>query len=348
MSKSSLQQFLKNGFLEGSFLSVTVVKKITNERYIVGDKTSLAVLELPKSGKEMKIGSGIKLIKPIHQNENSLKCNPNFSPVKTLDYEKLTPTKAQLKEIEKKIDITEDTIKQENYITLEAIQKMTPGTVIPTVTFLVTRISRIISASSGQYQICGLKDVESQTMTINLYDKFINNLEVGKVFTATKIKKFNLKKDGEFQPRLATTKFSLLSEALPKKIKAFANVKFADNSLDGTIIGFSNINCYESCAKHWNKLDDDAMCPVCTSKPEDTKFDFKAELLVQIPGNDEEIKTFLIFKRAATMITNENTEDDVETKLAECSGQGCTVEYDNSEDDDKLVIIKRFVTYELS
>ena len=346
MSKSSLQQFLKNGSLEGSFLSVTVVKKITNERYIVGDKTSLAVLELPKSGKEMKIGSGIKLIKPIHQNENSLKCNPNFSPVKTLDYEKLTPTKVQLKEIEKKIDITEATIMIENYITLEAIRKMTPGTVIQKVTFLVTRNSRIISATSGQYQICGLKDIENQPMTINLYDKFINNLEVGKVFNATKIKKFNLKKDGEFQPRLATTKFSILSEALPKEIKAFENVKFADNSLDGTIIGFSNIICYESCSKHWNKLDEDAMCPVCTSKPEEANFDFKAELLVQSPGDEEEIKTFLLFKKHATMITKENTEDEVETKLAEFSGQRCTVEYDNPEDDDKLVILKRFVTYE--
>ena len=57
--------------------------------------------------------------------------------------------------------------------------------------------------------------------------------------------------------------------------------------------------------------------------------------------NEEEIKTFLIFKRAAIMITIEETEDEIEKKLAEYCGRQCTVEYDDTEEDDKLIILKR-------
>ena len=344
MSYSSLQSFLANGKLNGNILTVTVVKKISSERYIVGDKSGLAVLEHQQNGKELKTGTGIKLIKPVRATENVLKCNTNFPPVKALEHDKVSPTSAQLQEIESKVENTENNnVKEDKYLTFEEIKKMTAGTVVQKVTFLVTRVSRIIKTTNGHYQICGIKDIEGQTLSINLYDKFTNSLEVGNVIDATKIKKFNLKKEGEYFPRLSTTRFTLISNAPQKEKAAFENIKIADNSLDGTIIGFSEISCYYSCTKHWNKIDDDGACPVCTSKPDESKFDFKAKLLVASADNEEEIKTFLIFKRAATMITTEETEDDIENKLAEYCGRQCTVEYDDTEEDDKLVILKRLI-----
>ena len=345
MSNTSLHHFLENGKLSGNFLTVTLVKKVSEERYIIGDKSSLAVLEYQKNEKELKIGTGIKLIKPVHLNKFTLKCNANFPLVKTLEHDKVNPTVAQLQKIESKIEIGKDNLKQDNFLTFDEIRKMNMGTVIKKVTFLVTRMSRIIKTTSGEYQICGIKDIEGQTMSINLYDKFINKLEVGNVFIVLKIKKFNLKKEGEYQPRLSTTKFTMISDAQPREIKEFEKIKIAHNSIDGIILGFSNITCYYSCTKHWNKIDKDDMCPVCSSKPEESKLDFKAELLVQSKENEEEIKTFLIFKRAATMVTTQETEEDVDNRLAEYSGQHCTVEYDNS-DEDKLVIVKRLITYQ--
>ena len=68
-------------------------------------------------------------------------------------------------------------------------------------------------------------------------------------------------------------------------------------------------------------------------------FDFKGKLLVTSSEDDEEIKTFLFFKRVVPLIITEGTEEDVETKLAEYAGHKCIIEYDNSEEE--IVIIRR-------
>ena len=216
---------------------------------------------------------------------------------------------------------------------------MLNGNLIQKVTFLVTKSSRSIQTASGVYQICGIKDIDSKLLSINLYDKFIDSLEVGKVYTAMKIKKFNLKKDGEYQARLSSTKFSLFSEPSGEEAASFKNIQIADNHINATILGFSDISCYNSCAKHWNKIDDEGDCPVCKAKPKEVNFDFKGKLLVTSSEDDEEIKTFLFFKRVVPLIITEGTEEDVETKLAEYAGHKCIIEYDNSEE--AIVIIRR-------
>ena len=106
--KSPLSEFLKNGTLQGNTMTVTVVKKISAERYIIGDKSCLAILELQQKGKEMKVDSGIKLIKPIRVNEKTLRCNPSFLPAKTLDYEKLSPPAIDIQEIEEELQDSKD------------------------------------------------------------------------------------------------------------------------------------------------------------------------------------------------------------------------------------------------
>ena len=115
---------------------------------------------------------------------------------------------------------------------------------------------------------------------------------MGNIFNAEKIKKFNLKKDGIFETRLQTTKFSKFHEASLKEKEAFKNIPIADHSVNGTIIGFTSISCYKSCTKHWNKLDDDEMCAVCAVKPEESQFDFRAELLFEGDQTKDEIQTY--------------------------------------------------------
>ena len=195
MVKSSLQEFLETGKLNGNYLILTVVNKIEDGKYIVGDKSSLGVLDLKNNGKEMKSGTGIKLIKPIHVDKYTLQCHPHFSPAKTLENEKINPEEEEIKRIESKVKQTADTKQDENNLTVEEIKKMSPSTMIQKVNFLVISVSRIIQTKSGQYQICGLKDIDGIKICINLYDKYMNSLEVGKVFTAEKIKKlFNIKR----------------------------------------------------------------------------------------------------------------------------------------------------------
>ena len=109
--------------------------------------------------------------------------------------------------------------------------------------------------------------------------------------------------------------------------------------MNAIILGFSDISCYNSCAKHWNKIDEEGVCPVCKAKPKEVNFDFKGKLLVTTSEDDEDIKTFLFFKRVVPIIITEGTEDDVENKLAEYAGKNCIIEYDNSEE--AIVIIRR-------
>ena len=343
--KSPLSEFLKNETLPGNTMTVTVVKRISAERYIVGDKSCLAILELQQKGKEIKVDSGVKLIKPIRVSEKTLRCNPSFLPAKTFDYEKLKPSAIEIQEIEKELEDSKDDAPLEETITLESITKMAPNTIIPKATFFVVRNSRIIQTPNGQYQICGLKDIEGQKMTINLYDKFIDKFEIGKVMTATNLKKFNLKKNGQYEPRLQTTRATKLTEASPKERDAFKSTSIADNSVEGTILGFCNINCYSSCTAHWNKIDNEGICPVCNEEPRQALFDFNAELILQIGDDEDQIKTFLIFRRAASMITTESTEDAIEEKLAEYSGVKCRVDFDDENDPEKRVILKRLVTF---
>jgi hypothetical protein len=87
------------------------------------------------------------------------------------------------------------------------------------------------------------------------------------------------------------------------------------------------------------------MCQACGGIALNTKFDFKAELLVECSDNTDDVKTFMMFKRAAKMITTEENEETVASKLAEYVGQQCIVEHDATGEDDQIVILKNLVTY---
>ena len=116
----------------------------------------------------------------------------------------------------------------------------------------------------------------------------------------------------------------------------FGNVKIADNQITGIIIGHSEINCYKSCEKHWNKLDTEENCPQCHGTPAKIKIDFNAELYVQDPTT-EDIKPFLIFRRQMKMITSEDDESEINAKMNIADGKECTIDFDDQAKDDKIL-----------
>ena len=345
---TTLKEFLESQKLKGNFLLLTVVKEIDEGQYIVGDKSCLGVLDLKKNGKSLKIGTGIKVIKPMHVNEYTLQSHPHFFPSKSLENEAIIPDKKQICLLERKTkssneSMKNESIKNEKHLTIEDITRMSSSATIPDFNFLVISISKIIQTASGQYQICGLKDINGMKISINLYEKFLNTLEIGKVFGIQKIRKFNIKKEGKLVIRLQTTKNSVITKA-PKSIETvFKQVTIADQSVEGIIIGFTNISCYYSCSKHWNTIDEQGVCYPCGQKPDEANFDFKVELLLQPEENKEEIKNYLVFKRVATMITIEDEEEAVENKLLEYEGKRCTIEHDDADNDERPVIAKRML-----
>ena len=186
-------------------------------------------------------------------------------------------------------------------------------------------------------------DTESQKISINLYDSNIGKLQFGNIYEITKVKKALIRKDETTETRLMTTKFTKISQANEEDRANFENVKIAENLIKGTILGYGEINNYKSCEKHWTKLDENDECRKCEGSPQKVKFDFNTDLYIQDAETDD-IKSFLIFKRQATMINledDQNSQESVAMKMDELEGKECIVEFDEPADEEHPIIPKR-------
>ena len=336
----SLNKFLNGQKLPGNILIISIVQKLQANNYIVGDSSCLALLKISETSqhtRDILVGTTVKLIKPAVIDSQTIQTNSNFKPIICKENIKLTPSEEDLSKFNIK---TEDTQSKNDLTTFQSIKTNQSQTNFPSITILVTNVSRIIQTNTGQYQIAGIMDTESEKTSINLYDSNIGKLEFGKIYTLTKIKKSMIRKDNETQMRLFTTKFTKISEASTQDKENFENIKLAENEIRGTILGFSDINTYASCERHWNKLDEDSLCPKCQGPPSKVKIDFNTDIYIQ-DTESEDIKSFLIFKRQVLNLNMENDPELIKSKLGELEGATCTVEYDESEYEDQAIIPKR-------
>ena len=336
----SLKKYLEGHSQAGNTLSILIIRKLQPHTYIVGDSSALALLKLNENHHHepnIAMGMTVKLIKPRLIDNQTIETNKNFKPIKNKEAIKLQPTEKALKQFK----VKEEDIKiQNNLITFQSIQENQSQTNIPSITFMVSNVSRIIETKTGKYQIAGILDKESQKTSINLYDSNIGKFEFGKIYTLTKIKKSIIRKDNEEQMRLMTTKFTKIIEASDGDQLNFDNVKFSEHQIHGIILGFGDINSYNSCEKHWNKLDEEKICPKCEGLPPKIKIDFNTDLYVQ-DTNSEEIKSFLIFKRQVSSINMDDEHEMIETKMNQLEGTNCSVEFDEPEREDQPIIPKR-------
>ena len=336
----SLKQFLNGGKLQGHILEIQIIRRHETGYYIVGDSSSLALLsisESPQYEKDLAIDRTVKLIKPELIDNQTIQCNKTFKPMPSKKPLNITVSENDISKLKINTEIKAE--KNEKLLSFEAIlTDKSQG--IPSLTVLVTSISRTIETSRGNYQIAGIMDIESKKLNINLYDSNIGKIESGKIYRLTKLKKLTIKKNEETETRLSTTKFTHISGASQKEQAQFESVKFADNQLQGTIIGHSEINSYNSCQKHWNKLDDEEICPKCERVPAKTNLDFIVDIYVQDPAT-EDIKSFRIFKRHITLISSEDGEEGITAKLDEMEGKECTIDFDDPTNEEDQIIPKR-------
>ena len=299
----ALQDFLRTHKVPGNILEILVIKKIRPFTFVVGDDTGLALLNInenPQHEKDIKTGTTMKLLKPIVIDNKTLETNKNFKPLKSKNTIELKPSKEDLDLFETE---NKEVKANEKLVTFSSVRNNQSQTQIPCLTAIVTNVSRIIETNNGKYQIAGLMDIESQRTSINLYDSNINKLEFSNIYTFTKIKKAMIRKDDNHEMRLMTTKFTKISIANEEDKSQFENMSLGESQMEGTVIGFSEINIYNSCDKHWNKLDEDDICPKCEGPAIRIRIDFHAELYLQDSESDS-IKTFLIFKRHVKGIIN--------------------------------------------
>ena len=66
-----------------------------------------------------------------------------------------------------------------------------------------------------------------------------------------------------------------------------AGVMIGDQKVDGTIIGISKVNIYESCENCSCKVDEESFCRKCNKKVDNKKKDFNLVLYIQ--DNDQDL-----------------------------------------------------------
>ena len=98
-----------------NWLQVTIIELLSPSMYIVGDKTGIAVMEIPQEfSKYLEVGKGIKLVRPSKLDDDLISFDKKFSPMKTKavkvvshDVKKITALKnkmMKIKDVEKQSD----------------------------------------------------------------------------------------------------------------------------------------------------------------------------------------------------------------------------------------------------
>ena len=126
----------------------------------------LSVTENPQHAKDIKVGSTIKLLKPIMLDNETLQTNKSFRPIKSRTAIELTPSEEEISRFDTK---TEERKVSTNLATFKMIQDNYDITTVSSLTAMVEHLSRIIETNAGKYQIVGLIDTESEKMSINLF-----------------------------------------------------------------------------------------------------------------------------------------------------------------------------------
>ena len=102
----TLKTFLLDGKLKGSYLTIKLIKQISQNSHLVADSSMVAILDISDAishGKILLNGCWYRLIKCIKIDNNTVGLNRKFKPVKTLMKEEVDIKETVISEMEKKI-----------------------------------------------------------------------------------------------------------------------------------------------------------------------------------------------------------------------------------------------------
>ena len=341
----TIKTFLETGKLKQSMLTVQLIKSISQNSFIIADKSSVAVLDFqnnPDHAKGIHEGCWYKLIKCQKGEDGStIKINKLFKLVKTQNKEKIKNISIEVERLKKGL---EEKASTKQYTNFKDVSMKPNHTKIDKITVKVLTNSRVISTNKGNYQICNIKDINGDVASINLYSNYLNKLDLYKIFTISNLRKGEVNKDDVTKMRLHTTGSTKIEVGSTDDSLNFNDIGNGDESITGVVIGFGDITLYLSCKKHYKKLDDDSRCPKCEQEvsKDDILEDFRSELYIESINNDmndeeTEVKEIIFFKRAFSEPKN-FPQDQVEEKLGELEGKTVKIDY-NIDDADKLIAV---------
>ena len=280
---------LKNGKAEKlNMLEIKIMKKVSDDKYIVADETAHTLLVSDQSLQE---GSAYKLIKPSYD-DSELRKNSKFAAIKV---GRKIKTRVLTTEDEKILVAgLRDTGKRNSSKFINdfgSVDALGVGGTTEEIKLMIVSISSIISGKFGTYKIVNCKDIKNQKNNVNLYRSLQNAVEVGGVYIFTKLKVQNFKKEGQDFNRLGTTHATrILNEGQTGKDEfEKAGVMIGDKKIEGTIIGISELNVYESCSACWCKVNDESFCRKCNQRVDIKKEDFNIVMYIQDDEQEEEI-----------------------------------------------------------
>ena len=335
----TIKTFLSHGKLKTSYLTVKLVKEINFNSFIIADKSMVALLDThdaPDHARYLTSGNWYKLIKCQQDGKSTIKTNKLFKPVRSMVKDEIEDIADQVENLERSIG---NAASAKTYEDFETLSRKPNQSKVDKLTVKVITMSRIISTSKGNYQICNIKDVNGNTASINIYSNCLNSLEIFKIFTLTNLRKSEVTKNDETKMRLHTTGFTKTESGSNEDAVNFRNIGNGEQSITGTIIGFGDLTSYQSCKIHYKKLDEMNNCPKCNKELNDAQMlkDFRTEIYIEAKNLDDEeteVKQILVFKRALDI----QLDEDVEEKLNSMMGQTAKIDF-NSDDAERFIAV---------
>ena len=318
----SLQTLLLQGKIKAPYLPVQVVKQIDSNSYIIADKSRAAVLDTSKSsqGKNLVSGASYKIIKGIKEDENTLQTNPSYKPVAHKFKLEISKLDEKVEELEEFLDMRS---KKKLYTDIASLHTKLVHSKIQELTVKIMSKSRIITTAKGSYQICTIKDWKGEKTSLNLYTKFLDSVEVFKIYKFTNLRKGEINKNEEVEMRLHTTGFTKIEEGTVDDILNFKDVHNGDAVVVGEFIGVGDITWYRSCKSHFCKVTETNECMKCKRiiAANEIEDDFRMEIYIEEEGRElkeeeAEVKQILMFKRTIDEKYTKNIEEGIEKLIA--------------------------------
>ena len=317
------------------------MQEIDTNSYIVADKSMVAVLnthDAPDHAKNLETGNWYKLIKCQRDGKSTIKSNKLFKPVKTFKQDEIGNIADQVDNLVNNIQTSASAKKYEDFDTLS----MKPNhSKVGKLTVKVITVSRVITTSKGNYQICNMKDMNGVTSSINLYSNYLNILKPFKIYSIANLRKGEVTKNDETKMRFHTTGFTKVEDGTMEDSINFKQIGNGEESITGEIIGFGDLSIYQSCKIHYKKLDESNSCPRCNKVlgDEDMLEDCRSELYIEVQNEnmddgETEVKQILVFKRTLNITPGE----DVEEKLNCMTGKMAKIDF-NSDDAEKSIAV---------
>ena len=323
-----------------SVLDIKVIKKISDDSYIVGDEKDHVVLV---SDQSLTDNAVYRLIKPSYD-DMKLRKNPKYGVVKL---ERQIKTKDLKKEDEEKLSagIKKTGEMSSNKISndFESVDALGVGSLTAEIKLMVVNKSSLIAGKFGKYRIVTCKDIKGKKNSLNLYRKLVDMVNVGEIYVFTKIKVSDFKKEDDDFNRIGTTFSSRITKASQQDKQLFedAKVMLCDSVVKGTIIGISELNIYESCMVCSCKVDDEDFCRKCDKKVDQKNNNFNLVMYVEPEGDEDEILNIFSFKSTLDLdvLDDSNiTEENLKTLMM---GKQCVAQYNiDNNDDEKLRLVK--------